>query len=371
MKFEIQRNEFLKGLQKIQNIVEKRTTMPILSYILIEVHSDKIVLTGTNLETSLKVAYKARVTKEGNTVLSARTLFEIVRSMTDDQILLEKKEDHEVYIFHSNGKYTIFELAASEFPTFPPYEHMHFINIPCDTLKDMIEKTIHSIAGEELRYNLAGVYVEKMKEETRLRFVSTDGHKLSIIDKSVDRVGDINIAKGVIIPKRGVYEINRVVDKEGVVDLGMDESVMVVKKDEMILAVRLLSGEFPDYGGIIARQNDKKVRISKGGLRGALARVGLLTSERYRGLRFRFVKGKMDVSIENPDVGRASEEVGMDYSGPDLEIAFNPRYFIETLDSMRSNEIDLALGGSSDPCIITGPEDQGFLGLIMPMVLKG
>lgn len=370
MKFQIQRNELLKGLQKAQNIVEKRTTMPILSYILIEVQKDKIILTSTNLETSLKATYKAHVTEEGTTILLARTLFEIIRGLTDDQILFEKKGNHEIYIFHNRGKYTIFELDASEFPTFPSYEHMHFINIPCDALKDMIEKTIHSIAGEELRYNLAGVYVEKITEEARLRFVSTDGHKLSIIDKSIEGVGNINIAKGAIIPKRGVYEINRVVDKEGTIDFGIDESVMVIKKDEMILAVRLLSGEFPDYHGIITRSNDKRVRVGKERLGGALTRVSLLTSERYRGLRFTFAKDKMNVSIENPDVGRASEEVDVDYPGPNLEIAFNPKYFVETLDSMRSNEIDLALGGSSDPCMITGPEDQGFLGLIMPMVLK-
>lgn len=370
MKFQMQRNELLKGLQKAQNIVEKRTTMPILSYILIETQNDKTVLTSTNLETSLKAVYQAHVIEEGTTVLLARTLFEIIRSLIDDQILLEKKERHEIHIFHNKGEYTIFELDASEFPAFPSYEHMHFINIPCDTLKDMIEKTIHSIAGEELRYNLAGVYVEKITEEARLRFVSTDGHRLSIIDKSIEGVGNINIVKGAIIPKRGVYEINKVVDKEGTVELGIDENVMVIKKDEMVLAVRLLSGEFPDYKGIIARSNDRRVRVSKGELRGALTRVGLLTSERYRGLKFTFAKDKINVAIENPDVGRASEEVHVDYPGPDLEIAFNPRYFIETLDSMRSNEIDLALGKSSDPCMITGPEDQGFLGLIMPMVLK-
>jgi len=372
MKIKIEKNEILKGLQKTQSIAEKRTTMPVLSHVLIETSQNKIKLLATDLEISFKDAYPAEIIKEGSAVISAKTFFGIVKGSSEKNIYIEGKKNNQIYISDGRTKYTIFGLAASEFPSFPSYEDMHFISIESAILKEMIEKTIYSIAGEELRYSLAGIYLEKIPE-SKLRMVSTDGHRLSLIDKDALGLDDIELQKGIIIPKKGVYEINRLLDKAGDVKLGIKENTLVVKKDEMVLAVRLLSSEFPDYNSIIPKSNDKDIKdikVSRNSFITALLHVALLTSERFKGVQFNISDGKLHVVLENPDIGRAEEKVDIEYKGPDFQCAFNPRYFVEAVESMKSEYINLSLHDPSSPCIITGTEDEGFLSLIMPMRLK-
>lgn len=374
MKIRIEKDEILKGLQKTQNIAEKRTTMPVLSHILIETSQNKIRLLATDLEISFKDAYPAEIIKEGSAVISAKTFFGIVKGLSEKNIYIEKKKNNQIYISDGRTEYTIFGLAPSEFPSFPSYEDMHFISVESTTLKEMIEKTIYSIAGEELRYNLAGIYLERISDpkdpESKLRMVSTDGHRLSLIDKDVLDLNNIELQRGIIIPKKGVYEINRLLDKAGDVKLGIKENTLVIKRDEMVLAVRLLSGEFPDYNSVIPKSNDKDIKVLRNSLMTALLHVALLTSERFKGVQFNISDGKLDIVLENPDIGRAEEKVDIEYKGPDFQCAFNPRYFVEALECMKSEYINLSLYDQSSPCIITGTGDEGFLGLIMPMKLK-
>lgn len=370
MKIRIEKDEIIKGLQKTQSIAEKRTTMPVLSHVLVETSQNKIKLLATDLEIFFKDVYPAEIIKEGGVVISAKTFFGIVKGLSEKNIYIEKKKNNQVYVSDGRTEYTIFGLAPSEFPSFPSYEDMHFMSMESTTLKEMIEKTIYSIAGEELRYNLAGIYVERISE-SRLRMVSTDGHRLSLIDKDVLGLDNIGLQKGVIVPKKGVYEINRLLDKAGDVKLGIKENTLVIKKDGTVLAVRLLSGEFPDYTSVIPKLNDKKdINVLRTTLITALLHVALLTSERFRGVQFNISDGKLHIVLENPDIGNAEEKVDIEYKGPDLQCAFNPRYFVEALECMKSEYINLSLYDQSSPCIITGTEDEGFLGLVMPMKLK-
>jgi len=371
MKVRIERDEILKGLQKTQNIAEKRTTLPVLSYILMEAYQNQIELLATDLEISFKDSYSAEIITEGSAVISAKTFFGIVKGLSEKSIYIEKKKDNQIYISDGRTEYTLFGLAPSEFPSFPSYEDMYFISVESAVLKEMIEKTVYSIAGEELRYNLAGIYLERISDpESKLRMVSTDGHRLSLIDKDVSGLDHVELQKGIIIPKKGVYEISRLLDKTGDVKLGIKENTLVIKKDKMVLAVRLLSGEFPDYNSVIPKSNDKDIKVLRTSLMTALLRVALLTSERFKGVQFNISDKKIHIISENPDIGKAEEKVDIEYKGPDFQCAFNPRYFVEALECMKSEYINLSLYDQSSPCIITGTGDEGFLSLIMPMKLK-
>ncbi len=375
MKLKILREELLKGLQKMQSIVEKRTTMPILSYVLMETQQGQIILTGTDLQISFKASYPAEIANEGSAIVSAKTIFDVVKGFSGSTLSLEKQASHHIYICDGRTEYTIFGLDPSEFPSFPSYDDTHFTSLESVILKEMIEKTIYSMASEDIRYNLAGIYLEKILEAKekglKLRMVSTDGHRLSLIDKDLSPIQEIQIEKGIIIPKKGVYELNRLLDRTSQVEIGVKESTLIVKKDTMILAIRLLSGEFPNYDSVIPKSNDKELKVSREDLINALSHVGLLTSEGFKGVQFSISKEGLNIILENPDIGRAKEKVAIEYDGPDLECAFNPKYFIDALQCMKSEQITLLLYDHSTPCIIAGADDKGFLSLVMPMRLKG
>jgi DNA polymerase-3 subunit beta len=245
------------------------------------------------------------------------------------------------------------------------------IEMEGDTLREMISKTIYAVTLEDAGFKLSGIFTEKVakKGKTFLRMVSTDGHRLSLIDKEVANVEDLKMDKGVMIPKKGMMELNKLASEGGPIYLGFIQNNCVAKKEDSVIVIRLLESKFPDYNAVIPQKNNYSIEIERSILLDGMKKMLILSNETYRGVKIMLQDNNMELVSINPDIGDARENMEVSYQGEPMEMGFNSKYFIDLLQSMESDRVTMGLIDNSSPCVITGEYDQGFLGLIMPMRL--
>ncbi|MBI3398295.1 MAG: DNA polymerase III subunit beta [Deltaproteobacteria bacterium] len=365
MKFEIKKDVFLKVLQRVQGVVEKRNTMPILANMLIKALHGKIDFMATDLEVSIKDQCDAVVTKEGSITINARKLFEIIKEAPEDKIDIAAEGSGKIVIKSGKAKFNIVGLPAEEFPSFPAYEEGQLFRVAPEVLKEMIEKTAFAASTDETRYNINGVFVEK--EGSYIRMVATDGHRLAVIERSSEWP---KLDKGVILPRKGIFELKKIInDAEGSLSLAFTANSMVIKKDGTVVVIRLIDGEFPDYKQVIPKGNEKKIELEREGFLSSLKRVSLLSMEKGRGVKFCLSKGKMELSSSNPDVGEAREEINVDYKNDGLEVGFNATYIMDALGVLDDDKVVLELKDRESPAILkaANKNEGGYLYVIMPM----
>lgn len=369
LELKLKREELLKGVSQTQSIAEKRSSMPILSNVLLEVRENRLAITATDLEISFRGTYEAEIIEEGRLTVPARKLFEIVRVIGDDEFSIKETENHSLIIKGSRSKYQLNGLSPEDFPPMPDFDEVSYLDMEAETILDMIEKTIHSIAMEETRYNLAGVYFEKgdLEDKKVVRFASTDGHRLSLVEKDMPNLEVLDLPKGVIISRKGVTEMKKLAEEGGVLKIGFTTNSAVMKGENVVLVMRLLDGRFPDYNLVIPKKNDKHLSLGRKDFLEMLRRVSVMSSDDYKGVKFSLSPKELTLTAVNPDLGEARESLPIDYEGPELDIGFNPRYFIEALSSLKSDLITLSLLDAGNPSMMTASDDIGYTGVIMPM----
>ena len=369
LELKLKKEELLKGLSQTQSIAEKRSSMPILSNVLLEVQDGRLSITATDLEITFKGSYEAEITGEGRLTVPARKFFEIVRVLGDEELKLEETGNFSLVITGSRSTYQLNGLTPEDFPPMPLFEDVEFIELDSELIVDMIDKTIYSIAMEETRYNLAGVYFEKGEIDGKrvLRMVSTDGHRLSMAEKEVANLGKLSLEKGVIVSKKGLSELKKLADEGGSLEIGFTSNSAVVRKDQVVLVMRLLEGRFPDYNLVIPKKNDKIMGVGRKDFLDVLRRVSVMASDDFKGVKFTFSPKELVLSVVNPELGEARESQPVEYEGDTVEMGFNPRYFIDALSSLVSDQIMVAILDPANPCMVTATEDAGFIGVIMPM----
>jgi DNA polymerase-3 subunit beta len=232
-------------------------------------------------------------------------------------------------------------------------------------------KTIFSVSPDEGRYNLSGIYFEYVKQENNplLRMVSTDGHRLTLLDKSIEALEEGLFPKGVLLPRKAVSELLKILEKPGSVLFGFKESFGVFQKEDTLMIMRLLESNFPDYNLVLPKKKEKLIHISKNTLMDTMRRMAVLSTEKYKVVKFSLTPGSLEIQSINPDLGEAKETVSLDYKGNKLEVGFNARFFIDALQVMESETVILELKDSVSPALIHGEDDPGFQALIMPMKL--
>jgi DNA polymerase-3 subunit beta len=373
MNFNVDKREFLKGLSLIQSVAGRKTTLPILSHILIQCEDHSLYLTGTDLETGIREELTATIHEKGKASVSAKKLYEIVRELPEEAIHIQKKENH--WIILQCGK-SIFNLAgmdADEFPSLPVYQDGYFSKVSTLLLKEMIEKTVFAASNEESRYHLNGVLLVQNKKAGRelLRMVATDGHRLSLIDREGEMIRGIE--KGIIIPKKGVLEVRKTIgDKDGQeeMEIYFDQTHGFFKIGRSLMVIRLIDGEFPEYDQVIPKMNDKKVVMDKERIYGCLRRVSTMASERVEGIKLSLKRNGIELSAYHQDFGDAKEEVEVVYEGPPLEIGFNGRYLMEALNVIDTEQVLMELKDEGSPGVIKPPssvEPSDQICIIMPM----
>lgn len=372
MEIKIDREILLKAMSRVQGILEKKSHMPILSTVLLKVDDNGLELSATDLEISFRDTYNTDVIQPGSITISGGQLLAIARETNAAKIHILEKENNWVYISDGNARYNLSCLPADEFPDLTEPKQIVMVEIDGKILSEMIAKTIYAADMEGSgAFKLSGVFMEKVDKEGEhfLRMVATDGHKLSMIDKKLPNIERVEIEKGVMIPKKGLTELNKL-SAEETISVGLDQSNLVARKEEAIIVVRLLITKFPDYRNIIpSEQKENIITINRTPLLEAIRRMMILTrgGGESQGVKLKIEGGYLELACVNPDMGNAEEKVEIKYAGEPIEIGFNPKYFINALSSMDSDIIQLNIKDEASPCLITGDKDEGFLGLIMPM----
>ncbi len=369
----VSKEDFLPALNSLQSITGKKGTMAILANVLIHTQENFIELIATDLEVGIKKNVAAEILSPGSLTLPAKILYEIVRESGSENIKIEEKDKNWARIKAGSSMYNLAGTSSEDYPKFPEYNEESLVSLPCEIIKELIDKTIFSAAQErESNYTLTGILIEKeTKEEGKsiLRMVSSDGHRLSIMEKDLDKESDnIIIEKNTLIPRKGVSEIKKVCEGQKIFSMGADKKQLIVKTKNSLMIVRLMNGEFPDYTSIVnVIEKNNVIEIDRSNFLESLKRTNLFTEDTFNAIQLSVDDNKLILSSQNMDFGNAKDEMAINYSGEPLDLGFNCRYFIDTLQVMRSGTIKAYVNSDQSPCLIEGENDQGFVSIIMPM----
>lgn len=370
----IAKQTFLEGLNAIQNITNKKGTLAIISNILIETDNNNIFLTATDLEVGLKIKIPAEIKEGGNLTLPSKKIFEIVRESGSDIISIEETDNSWVIINAGLSTYNLAGMPSDDFPEFPSFNEETFVSFDAHVFSELIDKIIYSIANEqENNYLLTCVLFEKEKRDNRsyIRMISSDGHRLSIMEKDVATdVDNLNLNKMTLIPKKGIQEIKKFCENRDNVQISFEEKQLVIKDENAIMVIRLKQGEFPPYRAIInAVQLQNKIKINRVPFLESLKRINLFTEDIFHTIQLEIRDEKMILSSQNANIGNAKDEQPIIYDGEPLTLGFNCRFFIETLQVMECDTVDAYINSNNSPCLLKSDFDEGFLSIIMPIQL--
>ena len=371
MQFTINRDTFLEGLTKVQGIVEKRHTIPILANVLIEAKDNEITITATDLEVGLKSKYEARVIDEGKITVSAKKMYEIIKELPDKEINFNSKNNFWVEIKCHKSLFNLVGLSPEEFPKFPEIE-LGENSIDKNKLNEMIEKTLFSVSSDETKFNLTGIFIksDEIDNINKLIFVSTDGHRLSMIQRNSEKNIDERYKEGFILPKKGIIEIRKILEvMEENINIGISDNNFSISNNKTTLIMRMVDGDFPDYKRVIPDKGKNAAIINKNLFLHALKRISILSSEKSKGVKINLKNDSLTLTSSNPDLGDAKEEIDIIYSGDDISIGFNAKYIIDILQVIKTENIIFNLKDNISPGRINPEGDEDHLSVIMPMRL--
>src|SRR5437016_366985 len=369
MNLTITKEQMINGLQAVQNVVSTRTTLPILSNVLMRADGERLEFTATDLDVTISSGVEAKVKKAGSSTVPVKRLFGIVRELGNSEIDLEVDDKNVCSIRSGASFYKINGLSADEFPPLPKFKEEKKVVLPQETVKSMMKKTSFAISTDESRYVLNGIFISL--KEHKLTMVATDGRRLALVDEEVD-VSEKSQGE-FIIPAKAVNELNRLLQEKG--DLEMryaDNQAAFELKDEkgfsILIITKLIEGNYPNYRQVIPAETKERIPLSREEFLHALRRAEIMTSEKQNSVKLSFGKNSLSITANSPDVGEAQESLAINYKGKEMAIAFNPGYVIEPLNALPDDEVFLELIDELSPGVlkINGP----FLYVVMPMRLS-
>ncbi|HKW97382.1 MAG TPA: DNA polymerase III subunit beta [Bryobacteraceae bacterium] len=345
MEFVVNKSDLVRELGLSQGVVEKKTTIPILSNVLIEAHGDRINLTATDLELGIRCTCPAKVKKEGAGTIPARKLLDYARLLPDAEVNVKFLENHWASITCGRSRTKMAGMSRESFPELPEMPEA-ISEIPVGLLSSMISRTSFAISMEESRFTLNGALL--LLSGDGMAMVATDGHRLAYVEKAMDMNGSAKSAKGfrALIPKKAMGEIVKLAEESGpelkVVFAG-DENHLFFRFGERLLITRKLTGNFPDYERVLPKDNTNIAKLHKEEIRSAIERVSQFADERSRAIRVQFGQGEVRVFSSSVETGESEESVPTEYAGPDLEIGFNAQYLLDFLRAIGQDEVSFAL----------------------------
>ena len=370
MKLVIDRGKLLRGLGHVTSVVERRTTIPILSNVLLIASEEALQFKATDLEREVLEQTPAEVSQTGAATVPAHVLHDIVRKLPDGaEIEIARDANTErLTLTSGHSRFALQTLAADAFPDLSPGELSHRFEIGASDLKRLIDKTRFAISTEETRYYLNGIYLHQAAQAGRatLRAVATDGHRLAQAELELPPGADG--MPGAILPRKTVHELHRLLESsETKVGVGLSASKARFEIATVTLTTKLIDGTFPDYGRVVPKANDKTLRVRNAEFIGAVDRVSTIASERGRAVKLNLSADKLVLSVNNPEGGSASEELGADYNADPLEIGFNARYLLDIASQIESETAHFLLANPGAPTMVKDDSDAGALYVLMPM----
>ena len=370
MKLIIERAALLKSLGHVQNVVERRNTIPILSNVKMTAGDGKLSLNATDMDLDIVDATDAQVSEPGETTAPAHTLYEIVRKLPDGaEVELDATSgDGQMVLRSGRSRFTLSCLPAGEFPVMSGGDLPVNFGLAAIELKELIDKTRFAISTEETRYYLNGIYLHAAEENGQpvLRAVATDGHRLASSDAMLPDGADG--MPGVIVPRKTVNELHKLIEEtETEIRVSLSEAKVQFAFDGVVLTSKLIDGTFPDYERVIPQGNDKEMKVARKPFAEAVDRVSAISTEKSRAVKLTLDNGSLVLSASSPESGSATDELETDYAGERLEIGFNSAYLLEIMRQIEGDDITMSLSDAASPTIIREDGDENALYVLMPM----
>ena len=369
MNLTISKDQILIGLQAVQNVVGSRTTLPILSNVLVRAEGDRVEFTATDLDVSVSCKVEAKVLKPGATTIPVKKLFGIVRELGGTEIDIEVDEKNICTIRCGSSFFKIHGLAADEFPPLPNFKDDKKVVLAQDTVRGMLKKTSFAVSTDESRYVLNGIFLSL--KDHKMTMVATDGRRLALVDEEVD-ISEKSSGE-FIVPAKAVTELNRLLQDKGDVEIkfGENQASFALKDDKgsgVLVITKLIEGNYPNYRQVIPAEAKERVPLNREEFVQALRRAEIMTSEKANSVKLAFGKNTLAITANSPEVGEARETMAVNYKGKEMAIAFNPRYLIDALNALTEDEVFFELIDELSPGVlkINGP----FLYVVMPMRLS-
>lgn len=370
MKFIISRNDFLEVMSNIQGLTGRKSSLAITATVLIKVEPNQIRVSATDLETGFEGFYKAQVESEGTSALNARKLFEIVRDFPSENIQFIMKENRWVEIGDDTVQYHLAGMDPESFPKNPVFEDVEMVNIDSGQFKKMVDKTAGIIGpADDKRAHVLGVYLQTVTENDRrlLRMVSTDIGRLAKVDYTYGKSVNLPFKEGLLIPKKGLMEVSKFLKGEGILNFGFSNNHLIIQKEKESFFIRLLEGDFPEYDQAIVKDPQYDLVLEKQAFLWTLKRMSIMTMDKYPAVMFTFGDGNMNIRSSSNELGDSKEDMPVAYHRDPVEIAYNPRYLIETLNVIEGEKVVINVRGKEFPCLIEEFEDKNYLAAIMAM----
>ncbi len=369
MNLTITKEQIINGLQAVQNVVSNRTTLPILSNVLLRAENDRLELTATDLDVTVVCGVEAKVKKAGASTVPVKKLFGIVRELANSEIELEVDDKNTCSVRSGASYYKINGLSADEFPPLPKFKEDKKVNFSQETVRGMLKKTKFSISTDESRYVLNGIFFS-LKDQ-KMTMVATDGRRLALVDEEVE-VSEKSQGE-FIVPAKAVGELDRLLQEKGDVEIRYAENQASFNlKDEkgssILIITKLIEGNYPNYRQVIPNEVKERVSLIREEFLHALRRAEIMTSEKSNSVKLTFGKNNLAITANSPEVGEARESLAINYKGKEMAIAFNPKYLIDPLNALTNDEVFIELIDELSPGVlkINGP----FLYVVMPMRLS-
>jgi DNA polymerase-3 subunit beta len=368
MKFAIAKDQMITGLQAVQNIVGSRTTLPILSNVLLRGMDDRLELTATDLDVTISCAVEANIAKPGAVTLPVKKLFAIVRELTSPELEFEVDEKNGCKLKSGSSYYRINGLAAEEFPPLPKFNEKKKITLPQEKVKTMLHRTAFAVSTDETRFVLNGIFFSLKNHQ--LTLVATDGRRLALthedVDVSPESEGDF------IVPTKAINELTRLVQPNGTMEVKFTENqASFTLQDEkgftVVVISKLVEGNYPNYRQVIPGETAERERVAlvREELLQALRRAEIMTSEKSNSVKLAFTKNNLAITANTPEIGEARESLAINYKGKDFAIAFNPAYMMDPLKALDNDEVYLEFSDELSPGVLK--TSVPFLYVIMPM----
>lgn len=361
MKFKVDKDILLKGIETIQNVISTKATLPILSNFLIETQKDTLKLTATDLNIGITCVIPVEIIEQGCITLPAKRFSSIIRELPDALVEINTKKNNLVLIENKSCQFKIVGLPGEEFPKLPEFKDKEVIKLEQSFLRQMLNQTVFAVSMDETRYILNGILFEITKD--KLNFVSTDGKRLAICKNKINQTVTKDIK--VIVPVKTIHELLRnLKDDSDPVSLVVGQNQIMFDFGKVIIISRLIEGDFPDYQQVIPPVSENKIKADRAEFLLSVKRAALLSTPDYQAVKFEILKNKLVISKSTPDIGESREEVEVDYSGKEMVVGFNPTFLVDVLKTLTTEKVELEVNGSEKPGVI---RNDGYVYIVLPM----
>jgi DNA polymerase-3 subunit beta len=365
MKLEIKREALLTPLQAIIGVVERKQTMPILANMLLQAKDNKLCLTATDLEVELMTQVAANIEIEGEITLPGRKLLDICRALQEDASIVISESSGKASVQSGRSRFSLGSLPATDFPLIDDIQSEQKISLPQKELLKLIQKTHFSMAQQDVRYYLNGLLLEN--KDGKIKAVATDGHRLAFCETNTETPESLD--KQVIIPRKGVLELQRLLSGEGDLSIELGKNHVRIQVNDSIYTSKLIDGRFPEYDRVVPKDTSNMIQAKKEELKDALQRTAILSNEKYRGIRLFLSQNNLVLQAQNPEQEEAEESLEVEYTGDDIEIGFNVNYLLDALAVIESDEVVFSVIDGNSSCLMWEPGKDQYKFVIMPMRL--